>query len=66
MPIRGGVWAGYIGSTVYPPTPQSKNIYQRKSIRKVSSQSVCQYCINITTPPHQAGYATLFRLKILD
>ena len=40
MPIRGGVWGGYIGRTAYPPPHKVKKIYQRKSIRKVSSQCV--------------------------
>ena len=49
MPIRGGVWGGYIGRTAYPPPHKVKKIYQRKSIRKVISQCV-SVLIQIPTP----------------
>ena len=69
MPIRGRVWGGYIESTAYPPTPQSKkNISKKVHFEKISSEcvSVLYTLIYTYLPPHQTGYATLVRLKILN
>ena len=67
MLLGDGVWGyGYLESTAYPSTPLStKKEYTKESPLEKLFHNVCAYYIRIPTP-HQTGYATPFRLKILD